>query len=146
MLWGLFHRACLAAWNVKDEERMAKISLKPHVPLIRFLGPRHLLWGSEKASSSSSSVTLTRQAPSPLGPISVQVESLAELPPRYRPRPLTPLEMETIEVFTELRVCQDKWNWLSFVMRWNVCSSAARTGFLQEPKFTADEFCSNIWQ
>jgi hypothetical protein len=68
-------------------------------PLIKFLGPRKLLW---KPASSPTFVTTEAQPKTVTianGTMLVQYESTDQLPKKYQPIPFSDLEMQAIDVF-----------------------------------------------
>ncbi|KAI9479033.1 hypothetical protein BX667DRAFT_495545, partial [Coemansia mojavensis] len=58
-----------------------------HVPLIKFLGPRKLLWNSKPAETQNVQTKSAGQ----------EAINFWELPARYRPLPISEAEIEAIE-------------------------------------------------
>ncbi|KAI8897098.1 single hybrid motif-containing protein [Globomyces pollinis-pini] len=90
--------------SVSKSVSAPKASAQHRQPLIKFLGPRKLLWGSKPVSESLSKST----PPQPIafnqptvtvtqgGVRVIEYESILQLPKRFQPLPFTDAELETI--------------------------------------------------
>lgn len=76
---------------------MPPISLRKHVPLIKFLGPRKFLQHPASPSTATAHQTAPTSAPRRVGN-AVAYDSLEQLPRRFQKKTFSPQELDAIDV------------------------------------------------